>query len=154
MTDVSPPDFAELSKPLHCLPQPLVEACPLFPPELTEFRVVDSVPAIIEGPVVRVLHPATELGGCGVGDSHGGKDPAAEFKIRDLIRGPDIVNLTELALVEDGVEGIGCVPGVKVPAERRAVTVKDNRPAASEEACELGDDLCARGQLDVLLPPD
>lgn len=48
--------------------------------------------------------------------------------------------------MQDGVEGISSVAGVEIAPGVAAVAVQDEGLATVQQAGELGDDLCSRGQ--------
>jgi hypothetical protein len=55
----------------------------------------------------------------------------------------DIVGLSDLALVQDGIEGFRCVAGVKVASGVLSVAVEQQWLPTTEEVDELWYDLCA-----------
>ena len=71
------------------------------------------------------------------------EDFVGEIGVRDLVAGADVVDLADLAAMQDGVECVGCVAGVEVATGVGAVAVEDEGAIAVEEGGELGDDFCA-----------
>lgn len=92
---------------------------------------------VVEWSVVRVLDPAAAGAGA---EGHLVKEPRAERQIADLVGRRDVVDLSEGAAVQDGVEGVGGVACVEVAPGGGAVAVEDHGLGAVEEAGEFGDD--------------
>lgn len=62
------------------------------------------------------------------------------MEIFDLVFGVDVVDFANAALVEDGVEGVGCVACVEIAARVVAFAVDVERFVTLEEIDEFGDD--------------
>ena len=88
-----------------------LEIRPLSPAELVQFGAIDCIAAVIELPVVRVLDPSFH-----VRQPKQAKELLRELHVRDLILRVDVVGLSDLAFVQNGVEGFRCVAGVEVAA--------------------------------------
>lgn len=88
-----------------------------------------------------MLDPLVELLLGLVGDVKVGEQLGAERQVRDLVVGTDVVDLSDVALVQDRVEGVGGVAGEQVAAGGGTVTVEDDGLAAVQEAGEFRDDL-------------
>ena len=140
MADIPPPRLPEPPIPVHRPAQTLLDARLLLPAQPAQLGAVHGVAPVVEGPVVRVLHPTAVLLGRVVRDAHGREDLAAEREVGDLVAGADVVDLAGLAFMQDGVERVGGVGGVEVPPSRAAVAVEDYWLAPVEEACEFGYD--------------
>ena len=163
LADVPPPPLAKPHIPLHGPPQPLLKPRLLLPPQPAQLGRVDGVAVVVERPVVCVFYPAGDLslasfflfglevrgGGGGWrgrgGDGHFREEFFAEGQVADLVVRADVVDLAQLAAVEDRVEGVGCVAGVEVAPRGGAVAVEDDGLAPGEEAGEFGDDFCVGG---------
>lgn len=143
VANVPPPRLAKLPVPAHRRPQPGLNARPLPPPQLPELGVVDGVAPVVVRPVVRVLYPPPELVRRAVVDGHGREEQAAEGEVGDLVVGAHVVDLAQLALVQNRVEGVGCVAGVEVASCRAAVAVEDDGLASMKKTGKLGYDFCA-----------
>ena len=61
----------------------------------------------------------------------------------------DVVDLAQLAAVQDRVKGVGCVARVEIAPGGGAVAVEDDGLASGEEAREFGDYFC-RGLVSFL----
>lgn len=62
------------------------------------------------------------------------------MEIFNLVFGVDVVDFANAALVEDGVEGVGCVARVEIAARVVAFAVDVERFVTLEEIDEFGDD--------------
>lgn len=154
MAYVPPPRLAEAAVPVHGDAQPFVEVGALPPAELPQLGAVDCVAAVVEGPVVGVLDPFPKRrlrflprgGGViscrcwGWQYAHDGEELGAEVQVGDFVRGTDIVNVPDVALVQNRVKRICGVAGVEVAPRGTAVAVEDDGLASVEEACEFGYD--------------
>lgn len=65
-----------------------------------------------------------------------------KFQVGNLFLRIDVVLLANLALVQDRVEGVGCVAAVEVAAGVVARAVDPERLLALQEVDEFRDDLC------------
>lgn len=92
-----------------------------------------------------MLDPGVQLLLGLVRDLEVGEELGAEGQVGDLVVGADVVDLPDVALVEDGVKGVGGVAGEQVAAGGGAVAVEDDGLAAVQEAGEFGDDLWGEG---------
>lgn len=77
-----------------------------------------------------------------MGNAHLLKQEGTELQIGDFVIRPHVVNLAQLAAVEDGVEGIGRVAREEVAPGRGAIAMEDDRLVAVQEASKFGNDLC------------
>ena len=157
LADIPPPPLAKPHIPLHGPPQPLLKPRLLLPPQPAQLGRVDGVAVVVERPIVCVFYPAGDLslasfflfglgvGGGGGGDGHFREEFVAEGEVADLVVRADVVDLAQLAAVEDRVEGVGCVAGVEVAPRGGAVAVEDDGLAPGEEAGEFGDNFCVGG---------
>jgi hypothetical protein len=119
-------DSLDVTKPSGKFPIPVdrrfqrgLELRPLLPAQFVQFGAIDCIAAVIELPVVRVLNPSFY-----VGQSEQAKELLRELHVRNLILRVDVVGLSNLALVQDCVEGFGCVAGVEVAASVLAIAVE------------------------------
>lgn len=144
LADVAPPRLAEAAVPVDRHGQAVGEAGLLIPAQLPQLGAVDGVPVVVEGPVVRVLDPLGQLLVRVVRDAHLGEQLGAQRQVANLVVRPDVVDLAQLALVQDRVERVRRVAREEVSARRRAVAVQDDRLSSVEQAGELWDDLCKR----------
>lgn len=128
--DVAPPPVTVALVPVHGDLETLLEGGLLCPAELLELGSIDGVSVVVEGAVVGVLDPLLELGRVLVVDAHLGEELVTECDVGDFVVRADVVDLTHLALVEDGVEGVGGVSGVEISACWAAISVEDHGLAA------------------------
>lgn len=145
LANVAPPLLTELLVPVDGDAQTVGEAGLLLPAELAQLGAVDSVTVVVEGTVVGVLDPLLELLGGVVGNADLLQQVAAQLQVGDLVVRADVVDLANLTLVQDGVEGIGSIASEQVATGWATVTVQDNRLTTVQQASELGDDLCKSG---------
>lgn len=82
---------------------------------------------IVEWTVVGVLDPFVQLLLCLVRDIKAFEKKRTERDIRNLIIGANVVDLTNLALVENGVESIGSISSKEVATGRTSIAVENNR---------------------------
>lgn len=115
-----------------------LELRPLLPAQLVQLGAIDRIAAVIELPVMRMLDPSFH-----VRQSEQAEELLRELHVRDLILRVDIVGLSDLALVQDGIEGFRCVAGVKVASGVLSVAVEQQWLPTTEEVDELWYDLCA-----------
>lgn len=123
--DVTPPLLTELLVPLNGLGESLLERSLLVPSQVTELGTIDCVAAVVEWAVVGVLDPLVELLLGGVRDLEVCEKLGAKRQVGDLVVGADVVNLTHLSLVENGVESIGSITGKQVAASWGTISVED-----------------------------
>lgn len=130
LRDIPPPPLPVPLIPVHRDPQPIREARPLLPPQLPKLRPVNGVPVVVKRPVPRVLDPRPEFLGRLVRDPHLGQEPPADVNVGHLVVGPHVVDVAQLALVQDRVEGVRRVACEEVPPGGAAVAVEDEGLAA------------------------
>ena len=114
-----------------------LELGPLLPAQLVQLGAIDCIATIIELPVVRVQDPSFH-----VRQPKQAEQLLRELQVRNLILRVDVVSLSDLALVQNGVEGFRCVAGVEVAASVLAVAVEQQWFAAAEQVDEFWNDLC------------
>lgn len=113
------------------------ELCPLLPAKLVQFSAINSIPAVVEFPVVRVLDPHFH-----VRLPEQAEQLFGELHIRDFILRIDIVGLSDLAFVQDRVKSFRRITSVEVAARVLPVAVEQQWFATTEEVNELWYDLC------------
>jgi hypothetical protein len=84
-----------------------LELCPLLPAQFVQLGAIDCIAAVIELPIVRVLDPSFY-----VGQPEQAQELFRELHVRDLILRVDIVSLSNLAFVQDGVKGFRRVASI------------------------------------------
>lgn len=138
--NIAPPLLAKLAVPLHRDVQALSEGGLLIPAQLAQLGTIHSIAVVVEGPVMRVFHPLLHVLLRLVRDAKLGQQLAAQCEVGDLVVRAHVVHLTELALVQNGIEGVGRVAGKQVAPRRGAVAVQDDGLGTVQQAAELGDD--------------
>ena len=143
LADIAPPLLAEPLVPINCNLETLGEARLLLPAQIPELGTINSIAVVVEGSVVRVLDPLAELLRGVVRDAHLRQELATDINVGNFVVGADVVDMTELALVEDSVESVRGIAGEKVATGRAAISVKDEGLAAIQETGELGNNFYA-----------
>jgi len=141
LPNVTPPVLSKLAIPLHRDAQTFSEAGLLVPAELTELGAVDSVPVVVERPVVCVLYPLGEILGRLMRDTDLGQQLATKVKVADLVVRADIVDLTEVAFVKNRVKSISRISRKEVATGRGSVSVKNNGLPSVQQAAEFRNNL-------------
>jgi hypothetical protein len=137
-------DSFDVAKPSGKFPIPVdrrlesvLESCPLLPAQRVQLGAIDSVATVVKFPVVRMLNPSFH-----VGFAEQAEKLLRELDVRDLILRVNVVGLTDLAFVQDGVEGLCCIAGVEVAASVLTVAMQQQWFAAAKQVDEFWYDLC------------
>lgn len=151
MADVPPPRLTKLPVPVHRDAQPVLDPRLLLPAQPVELCPIDGISHIVILPVVRVHDPPAALLQRVVGDTHGVQHHAAEIQVGDLIAGSHVIDLPDLALMQDRVKGVCGVAGVKISSRGTAVAMKDHGLLAVQQAGKFGNNLCESSLVKWLL---
>lgn len=140
--DVTPPLLSKLLVPLDGLGKSLLERSLLVPAQVAKLGAIDGVAAIVEWAIVGVLDPLVKLLLGRVWDLEVCEKLGAEGQVGDLVVGADVVNLADVSLVENGVEGIGSITGKQVAAGWGTISVEYEWLTTVQQAGEFWNDLC------------
>ena len=112
--------------PLDCPLEAILPLGVLSPAQGVELGGVDGVAEVVEGAVGDEGDKGVHL----VLHAEGADDLPGDLDVRELVVAADVVNVTDLALVEDDVKGPGDILDEEEVARVAAVTVEGDGAAA------------------------